>query len=325
MDNVKKRILFFFLSVFFFSWFISIALAGPLYFDIVIFFFMFFIGGGLLGFLSSFSTLQDKKVLERTPLSKIRSIAMGRVQIQGKALPMDSVMKSPISNSDCMYYWAIVREENPSSKYKWKTLAAEKKYINFLLKDSTASVMVNPEKADIQISNASVNYIKPGEEIPANIRTFLEKNGVKLGFGRKLLMCTEYLIKPKDSMTVVGTASDNPHTEEATAVGSTEDIMIHHGNQWYAISDKPLQDVLADYGNNAKSSIGIGAIIIIFFLYCLIIHLDRLLAPKKWDAFGEALIQPTSAGFLDQTSSAIIFIALMLSFVFVMRYVNKKS
>ena len=58
---------------------------------------------GLFLFWKGFSWLKQKRLIENIPTSKIRSIAMGLVEIYGEVVPtQEKILKSPFTNKDCV-------------------------------------------------------------------------------------------------------------------------------------------------------------------------------------------------------------------------------
>jgi hypothetical protein len=58
---------------------------------------------GLYWFFKGFGTFREYKVIADTPLVPIRSVAMGRVQIHGRAIG-EKRLQSPVSNQPCFLY-----------------------------------------------------------------------------------------------------------------------------------------------------------------------------------------------------------------------------
>ncbi|MBW2968259.1 hypothetical protein KY362_07270, partial [Candidatus Woesearchaeota archaeon] len=62
-------------------------------------------GFGIYLFIKGFSWFRLKRMVENIPTSKIRSLAMGLVEIYGSVVLFeDKVLKSPFTGKDCVYY-----------------------------------------------------------------------------------------------------------------------------------------------------------------------------------------------------------------------------
>ena len=68
-----------------------------------------FLAGGSVSLFYGFSRLKKYMLINNTPTSKIRSVAMGLVEIKGSVVAKDT-LKTPFSNQDCIYYEYEVRE-----------------------------------------------------------------------------------------------------------------------------------------------------------------------------------------------------------------------
>ena len=80
-------------------------------------FIIFFIAGFSL-FIWGFLSFRWKRLIENIPTSKIRSIAMGLVEISGRVVKSkNNNLKSPFSQNDCVYYKCTIEEYRRSGKH----------------------------------------------------------------------------------------------------------------------------------------------------------------------------------------------------------------
>jgi len=238
------------------------------------------LGFGIFLFISGFRWFWQKRLIENTPTSKIRSIAMGPVEISGEVVPAEKqILKSPFTGKDCVYYRFKIEEyrKSKNSSY-WQTVRSGEKKVNFYLKYDTGSVLVDPEKAKIDIPSdycAESGFGKPPVKM---IQEFLAKESMNhknfFGFNRRLRY-TEYYIAPKDKLYIMGTAGDNPFVEEATGQKNEEDIMLQKGKSFYYISDKPEKDVLKSFRWKVIGGLwgGSGLIIVCLFILFWYFHI----------------------------------------------------
>ncbi len=108
---------------------------------------------------AGFHCLRLKRKIENTPTSRIRSIAMGLVEVHGRGVRKYALV-SPMSESPCIYY--RVRKYRKDSRNQWKlTSDINSSHVPFLVDDGTGMVAVDPMQATIKarISHAGV----PGE------------------------------------------------------------------------------------------------------------------------------------------------------------------
>ncbi len=205
---------------------------------------------GIYLFFKGFKWLKLKRLIENIPTSKIRSLAMGLVEIYGEVIPAkDQLLKSPFSNHDCVYYRYEIQELRRSKRSSyWATIKSGEKGAYFFLKDNTGMVLVNPANAEIDIPLDFETRTLNSKNNPA-LDTFFKSISFSstgfLGFGRTLKY-QEYYIAPKDKLYIMGTAGDNPFVEDGTAIYNAADIMVQKGkDQIYYVSDSNEKDLLS--------------------------------------------------------------------------------
>ncbi len=210
-----------------------------------------FFATGVFLFWEGIKTLKHKRLIENIPTSKIRSLAMGLVEIYGEVFPAyKEVLKSPFSNKDCVYYRYSVEEYRKSGKNShWVTVNSGYREQPFYLKDKTGGVLIDSKYAKVNISRNFEFKTGFGRKTPDTIINFLKSNSMshKTFFGfNKTMRYKEIFIAPKDKLYILGTAEDNPYVEDGTAKNNVEDIMIQKGKhgEIYYISDKNEKDLL---------------------------------------------------------------------------------
>lgn len=221
--------------------------------DVLIFlgFFAISMGFGVSLFIRGLSSLWKKHLIETTPTSKIRSLAMGRVEVLGEVVAAkDKILKSPLEHKSCVYYEFIIEEYKYSGKNeRWHVIDSFSESTYFFLKDETGSVLVEPLGAQIDIQPYYTCRSGPGRIIPDAVKGYMTRNDFPYKpkiFLSGELRFTEFIIQPKDKLYIMGCAGDNPFVEEAVAKSNVEDIMIQQGGtgKIYFISDKPEREVL---------------------------------------------------------------------------------
>lgn len=229
------------------------------------------IGGlivGIILFIAGLKWFGYKRLIENIPTSKIRSIAMGLVEIFGKVVSIENnLLNSPFSETDCVYYkYTIERWVKRGDKHYWRIVSSGKTSLPFKLEDDTGLVLIDPVGASIDIH--STTYTSGAGEDPAFIiQKFLNSNNLKYEgfFGINYRMrYRESIIVPGENLYIIGSATDNPFKDDGTAQHSAEDIMIHRGKgSLYHISQKPEKGVIRKYLLKALGGLIGGSIIII--------------------------------------------------------------
>ncbi len=170
---------------------------------------------GLFLFYRGFLLLQRKRLIQNTPSSKIRSAAMGLVEVSGLATGPNALI-APITARPCYYFRTMVWQwERRGKNNTWVKKVDESLHVPFYLDDNTGRVLVNPQGADLDIhcdfkEEFGQSIFSPTLGIPANISSFLSMRG--LDFEKKIKI-EEYCIKPKNSLFVLGTLAHNPGLE----------------------------------------------------------------------------------------------------------------
>lgn len=279
MEPFKKIAILTFIAMAFFYVFgasVPLLLGIPMLSGAVIFFgsiIIFGVGLILLGVIYS----KMFKLIDNIPTSKIRSIAMGPVEIFGEANGYQSFLKSPFSLSDCVYYkYFIMQYKGKKNNVdKWKILKESDKGTLFYLSDETGSVLIDPKEAKIEIEKDYRFISKSGLDPPEHIKQFLETIDINYkGFlgGNKTIAYTEHLIKPKDEIYIIGNAMDNPYKKDGTAQKGVEDVIIKKGSKEniFYISDKSEKELLQHYSTWKKILYGFGGFITLMSLMVIL-------------------------------------------------------
>lgn len=237
--------------------------------------------GGLYLFFKGFGWLKLKRLIENMPTSKVRSLAMGLVEVYGCAVQQEKILISPLLNKKCFYYDYKVQEQRGSGKNtRWVNLRQGTDMVPFYLKDDTGKVLVDPKGAKLDIKPDFEFNSSLGRDPPAVVKDFLKRNNLSfegfLGIN-KTMRYIETLVEPNDKLYILGTAGDNPFVEDTTAQKGVEDIMIQKGKneKIYYISDKSEKDIVGSLKWKSLGGIFGGALLSIS---CLIIILLYLLA-----------------------------------------------
>ena len=233
-------------------------------------FIIFFIAGFSL-FIWGFLSFRWKRLIENIPTSKIRSIAMGLVEISGRVVKSkNNNLKSPFSQNDCVYYKCTIEEYRRSGKHSsWVTIFKDEKSDLFYLKDDTGIVLIDPKKAKIDIPKDNRFESRMGMDPPESVKYFLRQNSIAFEgflFGiNKTMRYTEWYIAPNDKLYIMGTASDNQYVKEASAEKGVEDVMINKGKneKFFYISDRGERSVLRRFSLKAYAGIISGSFLIV--------------------------------------------------------------
>ena len=224
---------------------------------------------GLYIFYRGFKNLRKKQLIENTPTSKVRSIAMGQVEVIGTTKPFTKLIKSPFTNTPCVYYkWQVEEYRRTKNSSYWAEIAKGDSKNKFYLEDNTGEVLVDPQGAEIDIQHDLQTQLKT--EI---IDAFLTENKIssKAWFFGRQLRYTEYYLTPKDTIYILGYAGKS--SEVKSSAKNADLVMIQKGGEVYFISDKPEKNVLKDFMWKSWGYIAGGTLL---SLICLAIVLGYL-------------------------------------------------
>jgi hypothetical protein len=167
---------------------------------------------GVYLFYRGFRLLQRKRLILNTPASKIRSAAMGLVEINGLAVG-PYTLTAPITGVSCYYCHSTAWQLQQRGKNsQWVKVAEERLHVPFFLDDNTGCLLVDPQGAEMDIhrdfhDEFGTFLFSSRMEIPSNISGFLARHGVSTD---KKIKVEEYCIKPKNALFILGTLAQNP-------------------------------------------------------------------------------------------------------------------
>jgi hypothetical protein len=88
--------------------------------------------------------------IKNTPTSKVRSAAVGLVELFGKARCKDA-MDSPVSKARCIYWRVQGEYYKPGKHGGWRDIYNASSSAQFFLEDETGRMLVEPKEAEIDI------------------------------------------------------------------------------------------------------------------------------------------------------------------------------
>jgi hypothetical protein len=178
------------------------------------------------------------RIIGDVQTSKIRSLAMGLVEIEGEVVSNEEVLKSPASGKDCVYYRYRMERRTKGGKAEWTKVKEMVKKTTFYLDDGTGKVLVDPAGAKIDTMPESMMFEDSDFDALEGMRRIFDDSLVSMDKNTRF---SETLISPGDKLYIIGTAGDNPYKEEGSAGQSADDIMIQTGkaDKTYYISSCP--------------------------------------------------------------------------------------
>lgn len=170
---------------------------------------IFFFGFGVWGFFWGFCCLRRRRLIENIPTSTVRGLAMGLVELIGKA-ENPAQIRSPFADAICAFYsYTVERMEGTGKSRHWVTISkGDSTYFPFYLNDGTGRVLVTPEGAEVILPVNFEFATGWGKNFPDNLKMFMEKNNLKYkGFlGDYELRFKEWIIVEEENVYVLGSA-----------------------------------------------------------------------------------------------------------------------
>jgi hypothetical protein len=145
------------------------------------------LAAGLHLFFFGFREIRKKRLIEHTPTAKIRSVALGCVEVTGTA-QQRSPLKTPLTAADCVVYRFKVEQQTRDSKGRthWRTVRQGNSTSYFYVQDETGKILVDPLGAEVLLTKDYVTVDKAG-----------------LG---PAMRYSEWYIQPGDFVYILGTA-----------------------------------------------------------------------------------------------------------------------
>jgi hypothetical protein len=166
-------------------------------------------GVGVFFFFMGFRKWRYLRLIQDTPTAKVRSMALGRVEIHGHAEGKGE-LSAPFTGLPCVYYRYEIEQEVSGNRHRrWRTLdKGSSESWPFYLEDETGRALVDPHGALVDIPT---DYRETNPPVAGPLAGFLQERGINprtfFGF-RKKLRFTEWHIAPGDEIYVLGVAQE---------------------------------------------------------------------------------------------------------------------
>ncbi|KPK97604.1 MAG: hypothetical protein AMJ95_08250 [Omnitrophica WOR_2 bacterium SM23_72] len=169
-----------------------------------------FFGVGIGCFFWGFKRLRRKRKIENIPTSTVRGLAMGLVELVGKAQKRIK-LASPLTQTTCVFYrYTVERYKKRGRSGDWVTIASGNSFFSpFWLDDGTGKILVFPQGAEVIMPVDYEFRTGLGKSLPSHLLSFMEQNGLSHRglFGTHPLRFKEWYILEDETVYVLGTAS----------------------------------------------------------------------------------------------------------------------
>jgi Zn-finger nucleic acid-binding protein len=201
--------------------------------------------GGITVFFYGVGLHRRKHLIETTPTSAIRSLAIGLVEITGKAGPSGAMLNAPFSGMPCVFFSYKVEERQRSGKQnKWVTIAKGHSHLPFTVHDGTAAVTIMPIGAELMIETRGTYQNGGHIGLPITVEAGLAALGVTSSgwLSSKTLRCTESFILPEEKVYILGTAQEGDQDQSANEARL---FIGTHPDGVFMIADQSERDLLS--------------------------------------------------------------------------------
>ena len=160
--------------------------------------------GGPLAFAHGFRLWRRRRLIQDTPTARIRSMAMGLVEVNG-AVHGRSAVTAPFSGHECVYWQVDISV--PGRKRGWRVIHRNASGQPFYLEDETGTALVYPNGAECHL-NHGVEEVAQGILLPDCYADYLREHpGAVNGLARlSTLRFRERVLEEGQRLYVLGTA-----------------------------------------------------------------------------------------------------------------------
>ena len=159
-------------------------------------------------FIQGFRAWWKKRLIENLPTSAARSVAMGLAELEGKAVPLQS-LTAPYSGLPCVMYRYKVEKQIQTSKGPQLTVLGQGQVVRpFTLEDKTGGILVDPEASEIRLSCRFDTYLEE-HPIPGRVMDQVSepKKSSGLSWTTSIYRVREWYMAPGDDVYVLGSVT----------------------------------------------------------------------------------------------------------------------
>lgn len=215
---------------------------------------------GCFFFVRGFAKFRRLQLIRNTPTSRVRSLAMGPVELYGTTEPIDdNVLSSPFSGEDClMYKYKIEEYRMVGDDRDWVTVDVGRDGVPFHLDDGTGRVVVDPEGISLNIPRDELYSVEDDESPP-------EISGGSLGFvsASNDRRYHEYYIRPGEEVYVYGEAMRRDGEVVVNKRADTPMFMVSDSSEEELVEGTRNSVVLSTGGGLVLAAIGLGLLLLV--------------------------------------------------------------
>lgn len=213
---------------------------------------------GCFFFVRGFAKFRRLQLIRNTPTSRVRSLAMGPVELYGKAEPLDDVLTTPFSGKDCLMYKYKIEEYRLSGDdYDWVTVEAGRGGVPFHLDDGSGEVVVDPDGVSLNIPRDNLYSVDDDEQPPS---TEGSVGMIVAGNDRRY---HEHYVEPGEEIYVYGEAMRRDGDVVVNKQADTPMFMISDRPEEELVEGMSKSVVLSTVGGLVLAAVGLGILLLV--------------------------------------------------------------
>ena len=164
---------------------VAVIIFIPLFFSLGPYVFIVIFAIAILSGIMPSSKNRFKKYQATLPTSKIRSVAMGLAEVEGRLVAGSGVLVAPIDSIKCLGYKYVVENISKDDKGKesYSEIFSETKFADFFIEDNTGRLPVHHDKMELIWVDVDGRYSSGSKRY------------------------SQYLLKENDEVLIIGKAS----------------------------------------------------------------------------------------------------------------------
>ncbi|MCA9115362.1 MAG: hypothetical protein KDA79_09760 [Planctomycetaceae bacterium] len=165
---------------------------------------LFATAAGALGYWAVRNT-RRAVLIDRTPTTPVSQVKNGLAEIKGHLAAAGEPLRSPVTNSECVYYHIRVEELSLNlGEEAWTTVVEDRQFSDCLVADGTGSIAVDLQSAELDVGS----MVETDEAAPWYVRMIARERYHQPDLRQKVRY-SEVILKTGTPVYVLGHASDN--------------------------------------------------------------------------------------------------------------------
>lgn len=236
--------------------------------------------GGVYAIYLGTDTYQKYSLVKNTATERVRSIAMGRTEVNGVVRPAGQCPKKPFADEDCVYaYWRMAeytpsKNDEGETEYSWNTKAVGSFGTEFYLEgESGREVLVDdPSDGTVTLTDEKreETFVGRGDEPDERIGQFCKSQDLE-PTSKYRRRYRQDVIVPGDMVYVLGQAVER---DEPVGPNNEDKILLTEddASDTFIVSDKSEADLQDHYRTWSMIYLGGGLAVAAYSLWAWFVN-----------------------------------------------------